>query len=274
MYCPLCKLPLSRIENSFKCSKNHSYDIARKGFVNLLLANQHHSDKSGDEKEMIQARTFFLNTGKYELLRNKITEIISSVAKDNFVFVDAGCGEGYYTNYIHKELSKNINISTYGVDLSKSAINECAIRQRALHLDNELFIVGNLMYLPFKDNSVDLLLNSFTKIDEKEYLRVVKKNGWYLRVLPGKNHLKGLKEALYDNVRLNEEKSDTLEGFTLVKEEEISSIITLENKEQIKSLFMMTPYYYKSPKKGIDNLYSLDSLDTEIAFSFLLYKKD
>jgi 23S rRNA (guanine745-N1)-methyltransferase len=277
LYCPLCHQGLEKIDNTYKCINKHSYDIAKKGFVNLLLANQHHSDKSGDEKIMIEARTFFLDSGKYASFREKILEVMKSVVEENgyktFSFVDAGCGEGYYTNYIHKELSKITNISTFGVDLSKSAINYCAIRQRQEHLENELFIIGNLMYLPFKDNSVDFLLNSFAKIDETEFLRVVKKGGWYLRVLPGKTHLKGLKEAIYDNVRLNEEKEYALEGFTLVKEETFTTNIILDNKEQIKSLFMMTPYFYKSPKNGVEHLLSLDNLDTEISFNFLLYKK-
>ena len=76
LYCPHCKKELNQIDNTFKCINNHSYDISKKGFVNLILANQHHSDNSGDEKGMILSRVRFLNTGKYNLLRDLITDLI------------------------------------------------------------------------------------------------------------------------------------------------------------------------------------------------------
>ena len=63
LYCPHCKNELNQANNTLKCINNHSYDISKKGFVNLLLANQHHSDNSGDEKGMILSRVIFINTG-------------------------------------------------------------------------------------------------------------------------------------------------------------------------------------------------------------------
>ena len=146
LYCPHCKKELNQIDNAFKCINNHSYDISKKGFVNLILANQHHSDNSGDEKGMILSRVRFLNTGKYNLLRDLITDTIKenlTLGKENVV-CDLGCGEGYYTTYFHNELKEKCNLSTYGVDLSKQAINECAIRQRQMKLEDIKFIIGNL----------------------------------------------------------------------------------------------------------------------------------
>ena len=274
LFCPHCKNELNQIGNTFKCVNNHSYDISKKGFVNLLLANQHHSDNSGDEKGMILSRVRFLNTGKYDLLRDLITETIKSnldSSKDNVV-CDLGCGEGYYTTYFHNKLKDEFNLSTYGVDLSKQAINECTIRQRQIKLEDIKFIIGNLNYLPIQNESVDLIVNSFAKIDENEFLRILRKNGIFLRILPGTKHLLGLKEVLYENVRLNEDKETYIEGFELIDIKESEGNILLNNQE-INDLFTMTPYYYKSPKDTSESLMKKEELNTIISFKILVYRK-
>lgn len=274
LFCPHCKSELNQIGNTFKCVNNHSYDISKKGFVNLLLANQHHSDNSGDEKGMILSRVRFLNTGKYDLLRDLITETIKSnlnSSKDNVV-CDLGCGEGYYTTYFHNKLKDEFNLSTYGVDLSKQAINECTIRQRQMKLEDIKFIIGNLNYLPIQNESVDLIVNSFAKIDENEFLRILRKNGIFLRILPGTKHLLGLKEVLYENVRLNEDKETYIEGFELIDIKKSEENILLNNQE-INDLFTMTPYYYKSPKDTSESLMKKEELNTIISFKILVYRK-
>lgn len=278
LYCPLCKKDLINYDSYFKCENNHSFDIARKGYVNLLLANQHHSDKSGDDKEMILSRVRFLNTGKYDLLKNGIFQVINTyILKDNLPqvsIVDVGCGDGYYTTFFHQKLNEkfNLEIKTYGVDLSKQAINQCSIRQRKLNLSNLQFVIGNMNYLPIKDQSVDFLINSFAKIDLKEFSRVIKKNGYFVRILPGERHLYGLKQVLYKNVRLNTEKEKELDGFNFVEEKRLSKVINLNNQE-IVDLFMMTPYFYKSPSNSLDKLEKYENLETEIEFSILIYQK-
>lgn len=274
LYCPHCKNELVIVNNTYKCIKNHSYDIAKKGFVNLLLANQHHSDNSGDEKNMILSRVRFLNTGKYDLLRDLITNTIKenlNIENEN-VICDLGCGEGYYTTYFHNALKEEFNLSTYGIDLSKQAINECAIRQRAMKLDNIKFIIGNLNYLPIQNESVDLIVNSFAKIDTSEFLRVLRRDGLFLRILPGGKHLLGLKEILYENVRLNEDKELSLEGFELIDIKNSEDIISLNNQE-INDLFTMTPYYYKSPRDTSKVLMGKKHLETIVSFKILVYRK-
>lgn len=276
LFCPLCKEPLKRVDNAFKCVNRHSYDISRKGFVNLLLPNQHHSDHSGDEKEMILARVRFLNSGKYDVLRNLIKDTLEKFLVMNnsseAVILDAGCGDGYYTTYYHKELSQNYDISTYGVDLSKQAINESSIRCRKEHLDNLLFVIGNMNYLTIEDESVDFIINSFAKIDENEFLRVLKKGKYFFRILPNEEHLLGLKQVLYENVRLNEEKEKHLNGFNLIDEILTSDYISL-NHQEINDLFMMTPYYYKTSIEAKERLMNLNYLETKIGFKILIYQK-
>lgn len=48
--CPVCREPLQRQEKQYRCKSGHSFDIARSGYVNLLLDNgrgRHGDDKDG-----------------------------------------------------------------------------------------------------------------------------------------------------------------------------------------------------------------------------------
>lgn len=272
--CPNCSSLLYKDNNCFKCDNRHSFDIAKKGYVNLLLANQHHNDNSGDSKFMMEARERFLSSDKYSILKDELINIISSYYHDDFVFGDMACGEGYYTIKIHEALKRLGNTSTYGIDLSREAINECSKKQRINNQkDDSLYIIGNLSYLPFLDNSFDLLLNCFAKLEEKEFLRVLKKDGIFIRVLPGKRHLFALKEIVYSNPYENQDKDLNIDGLFLIDTREISTMIDLNNQE-IKDVFTMTPYYYKSPQDGVKKLYDTPSLTTEISFKLLVYKKN
>ena len=43
LICPKCRKPLVEENGVFRCENRHSYDKAREGYVNLVLANQKHS---------------------------------------------------------------------------------------------------------------------------------------------------------------------------------------------------------------------------------------
>lgn len=273
--CPKCNLPLDLSLRSFRCSNNHSYDLSKKGYVNLMLANQGHSLNEGDSKEMIMARRRFLEGNFYSILRNKILELLTSKLinkSPEVTFLDVACGEGYYTNYLHQELSNSMNLSSYGVDISKAAINAASSSKNILKLSNISYSVGNLDYLPFLNESFDILLNCFAPINEKEFFRVIKKDGYFIRVLPGKLHLLELKQFLYENVRINEPKENEIDGFFAENEYQVDDLITINNQE-IQDLFTMTPYYYKTSFEAKEKLKKLESLTTQISFIIKVYRK-
>ena len=273
--CPKCNLQLIKIDRTYKCSNSHSYDISKKGYVNLMLANQGHSLLEGDSKTMIDARTRFLNDGFYKPLQEKLYNIIYSLINknDHTYFLDAACGEGYYTNFIHQNISFTNIIDTYGIDISKSAINAASSIKNINKLQNINYSVGNLDYLPFLNNSFSILLNCFAPINVLEFSRVLKKEGYFIRVLPGKFHLYELKEFLYEEIHLNVPKDDNLNDFILENEYQVDDFIHLNNS-QIQDLFTMTPYYYKTSYEAKERLKSLSSLSTRISFIIKVYKKD
>ena len=77
-----------KVDRCFVCNLKHSYDIARQGYVNLILNGSVH----GDSKEMVVARTEFLNHGYYACLQEKLCELIKKIQPARLV--DLGCGNG------------------------------------------------------------------------------------------------------------------------------------------------------------------------------------
>lgn len=114
----------------------------------------------------------------------------------------------------------------------------------------------------------------FSPLAEKEFLRVLKKGGVFIYAVPGERHLWGLKEVLYENPYENEHKDTDYDGFSLLERVSVKGNIHLDENRQIMNLFSMTPYYWKTDVSGSERLKKLDSLDTEIHFDFLVYRKD
>ena len=65
LICPICEKPLHLQARSLVCPENHSFDIARQGYVNLLPVQRRHSAHPGDTKEQVASRREFLEGGFY-----------------------------------------------------------------------------------------------------------------------------------------------------------------------------------------------------------------
>ena len=65
LICPSCHMPLAAEGRSLRCGQNHSFDLARQGYVNLLPVQQKRSLHPGDTREQVLSRRAFLETGAY-----------------------------------------------------------------------------------------------------------------------------------------------------------------------------------------------------------------
>lgn len=72
--CPICGENLEKESEIkvYKCKNNHSYDIAKQGYVNLLISNMKRSKNPGDSKDMVLARIDFLRRGFYKNISDEI----------------------------------------------------------------------------------------------------------------------------------------------------------------------------------------------------------
>ena len=270
--CPICKEELIQQDKSFVCKNKHTFDKAKSGYVNLLTVNNKNSKIPGDNKIMVNARRDFLSNGYYKVLSDNLNELVYKYAKEKTSpqILDAGCGEGYYINNIYNHLIENkISADILGIDISKFALNVASKHNKKIK-----FGVASIFNLPVKSNSCDLLLNLFAPFSDDEFLRVLKDDGLLFMVIPSTKHLWELKCAVYDTPYENEVKDYTLEGFNLIDKKIIKDYINLSCNEDIKNLFMMTPYYYKTSIDNVKKLDNLDTLKTKIEFEILVYQKE
>ncbi|MDO4459056.1 MAG: methyltransferase domain-containing protein [Clostridia bacterium] len=266
--CSVCGSKLEITEHALVCTneeKQHSFDMARQGYVHLVKPNKMHSKNPGDTKLMVDSRREFLTAGYYDIFADKLCEIVKNQGMESPVILDCGCGEGYYTGKI-KECLPNADIS--GFDISKLAVKAAAGKYKNIN-----FAVSSVFDIPVPNESVDILTDVFSPLAEKEFLRVLKKNGVFIYAVPGERHLWGLKEVLYENPYENEYKETAYEGFELTDRITVKGEIRLYSNAQIMNLFSMTPYYWKTDIKGSERLRALNELTTEIHFDFLVYKK-
>lgn len=246
--CPVCGERLFRETGAYRCGKGHCFDLAREGYVNLLPANRRHSASPGDDREMVAARTRFLDGGWYEPLRERLCALTDEAPGESPSLLDAGCGEGYYTAALCDTILKRGG-HTAGVDLSKTAAKRAAKRCP----DAEI-AVSSVYHLPVSDESVDILIDCFSPLAAEEFRRVLKPGGLFLYVVPGPKHLWELKEVLYDAPYENTEKQVDYPGFRFAGMEPVETAFTLRGSEEIQALFHMTPYTWKTAREGAERL--------------------
>ncbi len=261
--CPKCGEKLERQGNSYKCPNGHSFDISKQGYVNLLLGSK--GGNHGDNKLMAQARRNFLDKGYYKKFADALVNTAAEFSKPGDVLIDCGCGEGYYTSQISDSVN---NISVAGFDISKNAAAIAAKRNK-----NVSFAVASSFSIPLEDSSADIALEIFSPHCEREFKRILKTGGLLIMAIPLENHLYSLKKAVYDNAYKNSVNGFEIDGFELIKNTEIKYSELIKSNEDIKNLFMMTPYYYKTGEKEQARLNTLQELCVELEFSITVYKK-
>ena len=93
-------------------------------------------------------------------------------------------------------------------------------------------------------------------------------------VTAGKNHLLGLKRAVYETVYTNEARADMPENMKLIESFNLSYNIEIEGADSIRNLFSMTPYSYRTSERDMQKLMALEHLETEIEFDIFVYAKE
>lgn len=266
--CPKCKGKLNIDSNTgtARCGAGHAYDRSRFGYYNFLLGAS--GGVHGDNKMMVAARREFLSHGFYEPLAERIAQICNELCTHNAKVLDIGCGEGYYTSKIFEKCKQKCAYMA-AFDISKDAVRETAKKKCA-----EEYAVASAYHMPIGDESIDVAVNAFSPLAREEIYRSLKNGGYFVMAIPAEEHLFGLKSAIYDTPYKNEVADTALEGFSLISEDELKYELNLNTQEDIRSLFMMTPYAYRTNEKGRERVLALNSLQTYAHFIILTYRKD
>jgi 23S rRNA (guanine745-N1)-methyltransferase len=234
--CPVCRARLARTddERSWACGSGHSFDVAREGYVNLLL--DRHSRQPGDSPEMVSARRRFLATGAYDTLSSAIADAVASQHPE--VVLDVGCGEGRHTRAVTAP-------AVLGVDVAKTAV---AAASRA-H-PGGTYAVASAADLPLADGVVDVTMAVFAPVVPAELARVIRPGGTAVVAHPGPLHLDGLRRLVYPDARAHRAKSplgDESALFTEISSTSVQFRVVAAVPQSLRDLFAMTPYRWHAP---------------------------
>lgn len=280
LQCPLCRNPLRNCTDRYQCSNNHSFDVAREGYVNLLPAHRKNSKEPGDSKEMMRSRRRFLDLRLFDQVSDGINEVVAadlatSGRERDINILDAGCGEGFYLHRLKKFLEqrpgKQVSVEYFGADISKFAVRQATRRDRTM-----TWIVSSNVDLPFAQTSFDMILNVFSPADLPEFSRVLKETGGLLIASPGPRHLNGLRKIIYPEARehakstIREEAKDL---FSLSAETRINYQLELKSNEAIMDLLAMTPYFWNIDLKTKARVEALDRLALDVDVELRVFKK-
>ncbi len=255
--CPVCNAPLLLAEKSYKCSNNHTFDLSKEGYLNLL---QNAKKTAGDAKEMMLARQHFLNAGYYDKLSNHINAILSAQIENDGAIIDIGCGEGYYLARFANE--RNLStLQLYGFDISKIGVKMAAKRNKKIH-----WLVANFAHLPFSDHSVQIVLSMFAEYNVAEINRVLVENGAVIIVRAGKNHLNELKGIIYPEIHEKAHASEIkpFPNFN-VRKFPLTYKVKISNSEDLQNLLLMTPHYWKIKPESAQKLAQYQQLEVTVS---------
>lgn len=271
LICPHCGAPLLREQQTLRCLRGHSYDIARSGYCNLLQSTRA-GEHTGDNREMVLARRQFLDGGYYAQLAAglccRAEQLMEGKTAVNLV--DAGCGEGYYTRQLAQALQQAGRLGgSVGIDISKSATQYAAKRDKLTQ-----YVTGSAYHMPLADHCADLVCSIFAPTPAAEFQRVLRHDGAVLCAVPGAEHLWELKCAVYDTPYKNREEKHWLDGYQLADRHKITYSVHIGNARDIQTLFAMTPYAHRTPRKGLERLRALTELDVTLSFLLLTFIPD
>ena len=232
--CPLCGAAFELQGFSLVCENKHTYDLAKKGYVNLF--NGYTKITQTYDKHLFTARKIVSDIGLYSRLCDELCEIITKQSAYNIL--DAGCGCGNLTH----EIFAQIPTFTVGVDLSKEGIEFAA----ANFCESDLiWLVGNLNNLPFADAKFDVILNILSPANYQEFGRVLRPGGILLKVLPNADYLKELRRFIYgendNNEYSNKDVLNNLAENATIKELRELKYTHAVSAKNIVALFDMTP---------------------------------
>jgi 23S rRNA (guanine745-N1)-methyltransferase len=222
--CPVCRRPLRLEHPALSCANGHGYDVAKQGYVSLLVGSR--PPGTADSTAMVAARAGFLSAGHYAPLARALAEAVHARVMSAFpaescarsadgslveayggaevslgherqrawlgrrpVVVDAGTGTGYYLAAVLEATTQGIGMA---FDVSKHAVRRAA---RA-HPRLGAFVADVWRPLPILDETADVVINVFAPRNGPEFRRILRPGGAVIVVTPAPEHLSPLVEEL------------------------------------------------------------------------------
>ena len=199
--CPVCRSDLELEQSVLLCSRGHSFDVARQGYVSLVTGAA--TKFTGDTADMVAARAEFLDAGHFDDIARTVADIVGEPIGDRASrIVEIGAGTGYY---LARAVDRSDDALGLGIDISKAA----ARRAARAHPRVAAVVADAWQALPILDGAVTHALSIFSPRNPDEVSRVLCSDGLYIVATPTSRHLCEL-VAPIGMVRVDEEKTRRL----------------------------------------------------------------
>jgi 23S rRNA (guanine745-N1)-methyltransferase len=183
---------------------------------------------------MVVARRRFLDAGHYAPLRTAVSETLTAACGRIGAAVDLGCGDGYFTAAIASLAQRS-----YGIDVSRPAIRAAAKRHASI-----TFVVASTKRLPLVDSAFGVATAILAPFDS-DVARVLANDAVLVRVSPGPDHLRVLRDLLYADARPHRRAPVQLPHFVHAAEHLVAFGFDT-NRAERTDLMAMTPLLYRT----------------------------
>lgn len=234
----MCGEDLNFSESSLVCVHKHTYNINRKGYIDLRKkksVSEHYNEA------FFEARLVAMKLGLYADLITALHSMISTDADfpeilDPAAGVDVGCGDGFITRAL------NMGI---GLDLSMEGI-----RVAARGGGDTAWVCADGAHLPLVDGSVSWILNVFAPSEYADFARV-SPHGFLVKVVPGPTHMHELRKR----VGLPEETQDSAtvlfeRRLRVISHRDIVQTTELSTQEARRAVSTMSPVGFDRLSEG------------------------
>jgi 23S rRNA (guanine745-N1)-methyltransferase len=186
--CPVCGSSMSLSGSQLGCRRNHSFDVARHGYVNLRAGRA--GPHTGDGAAMVAARDRFLGRGHYRPLAAAMRALAAQCdSAGPGLVADLAGGTGHYLAEILAVLPRRHGLC---IDLSVPALRRAArAHPRAAALAADVW-----QRLPLAAHSAALVLSVFGPRNAVEIDRILTPDGALIIAVPGTDHLRELVRPL------------------------------------------------------------------------------
>lgn len=267
-HCPICSTSIKLKDGSqFVCERDHSFDLSRQGYVNLAL--QAHVTKYN--RTLFEARNKVMTSGYFQPVLDYLTMLIDEHvhSTEALKIVDAGSGEGSHLAYLVSNLETKVD--GVGIDLAKEGILAAA-----KDYPGNSWLVADLANLPFQDRSFDVLLNILSPANYKEFTRVLKEDGLFIKIVPENDYLKQLRAIFYEDVEKEKERNpveSVAAHFKNVKTERITYDFPLDSV-LLESLIHMTPLAWGASAEKIERAITSEIPFVTVDFTIVVGKSE
>lgn len=177
--CPQCGAGLEAGGRTVRCAGGHAFDVARQGYLNLLVGAPH---PGGDSAEMVAARDAFLGAGHFAPLEDAVAAAVAESAPPAGCVAELGAGTGRYLAAALDRLPDRLGVA---LDTSAPAL------RRAARAHPRAAAVGADAWgaLPLRDGSAAAVLCVFAPRGAAEIARVLADGGALVVAAPEAGHL-------------------------------------------------------------------------------------